>query len=138
MFTNNMARILCILWFVGISVHAYALTFEKKLEDPVLEAVAIELFKQIRCVKCTSESIYESKSVIAQDLRHLVRQRIEAGDKTQDIFNYLQSRYGDEILMKPPFNRRTQPLWYLPAGFFLLGCAVLSLVLRKFRSNKDK
>jgi cytochrome c-type biogenesis protein CcmH len=92
---------------------AFALTAEERLPD-VAELRAHEVFKQIRCVVCAGESINDSKADIAKSMRVLIRDRIKTGDSDEQIINYITSRYGDSILMKPPFDEDTYILWAGP------------------------
>lgn len=93
----------------------------ERMADPVMEARAQALYKDLRCVVCQSQSIAESDSEIAAALRAAVRARIQAGDGDQAVLGYLQERYGDQILMKPPVKPLTWPLWFLPALFLVAG-----------------
>ena len=89
--------------------------------DPVMEARARHLQRQLRCLQCQAESIDESNSDFAADMRHLVRQQIAAGRSDQQIEDFLVARYGDFILMKPPLQSDTWLLWLAP--FLVLGVA---------------
>ena len=84
------------------------------LADPALEARAVHLQKQFRCLVCQGESIDESNADLAADLRHLVRQQMADGKSDRQIENYLVARYGNFILMKPPVEPDTYLLWMAP------------------------
>ena len=77
------------------------------LKDPVLEARARTISAGLRCLVCQNESIDESHADLARDIRLLVRQRLEAGDTNAQIRDYLVARYGQFILLKPPFEPQT-------------------------------
>jgi cytochrome c-type biogenesis protein CcmH len=87
------------------------------LSDPALEARAQEISRGIRCVVCQTESIDESDADIAHDLRVLVREQLKAGATDDQVRAFLVARYGDFILLKPPFEARTFLVW---TGPFLL------------------
>jgi cytochrome c-type biogenesis protein CcmH len=87
--------------------------------NPATEARARDLQRQLRCLVCQGESIDESGSPFAADVRHLVRQQIAAGRSDQQIEDFLVTRYGDFILMKPPLQSDTWLLWLAP--FAVLG-----------------
>jgi cytochrome c-type biogenesis protein CcmH len=89
--------------------------------DPVLEARARNLQRQLRCLVCQGESIDESGSPFAADVRHLLRQQIAGGKSDRQILDFLVARYGDFILMKPPMQPNTWLLWLAP--FLVLGVA---------------
>lgn len=98
---------------------------EKPLEDPVKEAQARALMKEIRCLVCQNQSIEDSNADLAKDLRKLVRERIALGDTPDNVRAYLVDRYGDWVLLEPPVNQMTYLLWGSPFLFLLLvGVAV--------------
>jgi cytochrome c-type biogenesis protein CcmH len=82
--------------------------------DPALEARARHLQRQLRCLVCQGESIDESNSTFAADLRRLVREQIAAGKSDQEVQDFLLARYGDFILLKPPVRPYTWLLWLAP------------------------
>jgi cytochrome c-type biogenesis protein CcmH len=84
------------------------------LSNPVQEARARALQRQLRCLVCQGQSIDESAAPLAADLRHLVRQQIEEGRSDSQIKDYLKARYGDFILMQPPLEPATWLLWLAP------------------------
>lgn len=110
--------------------HAFALGVEEPLPDAAQEARAKTLFHEFRCVVCQSESVADSPAQVAADVRRTVRDQVSAGKNDADIKQYLTSRYGDFILMRPPFAGYTLLLWLGPA-LFLLGGGWL--MLRLFR-----
>ena len=91
------------------------------LSDPVQEARARSLQKELRCLVCQGESLDESNASLAVDLRHLIRARIKAGQSDKEIVDFLVSRYGDFILMEPPFEAGTYALWLTPFAVLILG-----------------
>ena len=99
--------------------------------DPVMEARARHLQRQLRCLQCQAESIDESNSDFAADMRHLVRQQITQGKTDQQIEDFLVARYGDFILMSPPFQADTYALWIAPGIVLILAAGTgLWVVLR--------
>lgn len=82
--------------------------------DPALESRARHLQRQLRCLVCQGESIDESNSTFAADLRRLVREQIAAGKSDQEVQDFLLARYGDFILLKPPVRPYTWLLWLAP------------------------
>jgi cytochrome c-type biogenesis protein CcmH len=87
----------------------------------------------LRCLVCQGESLDESNASLAVDLRHLIRTRIAAGDSNAQIENYLVSRYGDFILMNPPFGQRTYALWLTPFGVLILGAGIAIWIVMRAR-----
>src|SRR5688500_14226240 len=109
----------------GISAHAFAVQPDEVLSDPALEGRARALSRELRCLVCQNQSIDDSDAPLARDLRLLVRQRLEAGDSDESVRDYLVARYGDFILLKPPFEAGTLLLWLTPAIVLLIGGVVL-------------
>ena len=89
--------------------------------DPVMESRARNMQRQLRCLVCQGESIDESNSPLAADLRRLVREQMASGKSDDEIRTFLVARYGDFILMKPPVQPNTWLLWLAP--FLVLGGA---------------
>lgn len=99
--------------------------------DPALEARARHLQRQLRCLQCQGESIDESGSDFAADMRHLVRQQIAQGKSDQQIEDFLVARYGDFILMKPPLQANTWLLWLAPFLALAAGGTVAWITVKK-------
>jgi cytochrome c-type biogenesis protein CcmH len=110
-------------------------TADQPLGDPVLEARARALMREIRCVVCQSQSIDESDADIAANLRNIVREQIAAGKSEAEIRDYLTARYGDFVLLKPPFKRSTLVLWVAPFALALIALVVGVASLRRGRSR---
>ena len=110
----------------------------EKLSDPTLEARAVQLQKQFRCLVCQGESLDESNAPLAADLRKLIRARILAGDTDEQVEHYLVARYGEFILMKPPFGPETYLLWFGPVLVLLIGGAVVFFIARQAQSKAQE
>ena len=110
---------------------AFAVRPDEMLKDPTLEARARHLSEELRCMVCQNQSIDDSEAPLAHDLRVLVRQRLEAGDSDRQVLDYLVSRYGDFVLLKPPFKFETLLLWGLPPLALLIGLAGIVIVSRR-------
>jgi cytochrome c-type biogenesis protein CcmH len=108
---------------------AQALPAPDALSNPVEEARARNLQKELRCLVCQGESLDESNASLAVDLRRLIRARIKAGDSDEAIKNFLVSRYGDFILMQPPFEAHTYALWLAPFAVLILGAGIAAWVV---------
>ena len=129
-----MILLLC-LWLLITPAQAVEPT--EMLHDPVLEARARTLSQQLRCMVCQNESVDTSQAPFAHDMRVVIREQLAAGQSDQQILDYVHSRYGDYVLMQPPFTRRTAALWLGP-GLILIGSAVgLGLIYRQRRSIDD-
>jgi cytochrome c-type biogenesis protein CcmH len=102
----------------------------ERLPDPVKEAKARALFREVRCLECQNESIDDSEAPIASDLRRTVRQQVMAGRSDAEIKRYLVDRYGEFVLMRPSFSLGNALLWLTPFVIVLGGGAVLILRAR--------
>jgi cytochrome c-type biogenesis protein CcmH len=103
--------------------------------DPAMEARARNLQRQLRCLVCQGESIDESGSPFAADVRHLVRQQIAEGKTDQQIEDFLVARYGDFILMKPPLQSDTWLLWLAPFLVLAMAGGVAAMTIKKAASR---
>jgi len=99
--------------------------------NPATEARARNLQRQLRCLVCQGESIDESGSPFAADVRHLVREEIAGGKTDQQIEDFLVARYGDFILMKPPLQPNTWLLWLAPFLVLAAGGAIAGVTVKK-------
>ena len=113
---------------------ALAVTPDEMLADPKLEARAEALSAQLRCMVCQNELIDESEAPLAHDIRVLVRQKILAGDSDAQIRAFLVARYGDFILLKPPFKPETFLLWTAPLLLLLAGGAAIALSFKQYKT----
>jgi len=103
------------------AVPAWAVEPSEMLNDPAQEARARELSAQLRCLVCQNESIDESHADLARDLRVLIREKIASGDSNDEIRTFLVARYGNFILLQPPFKTSTLLLWLCTPLLLLAG-----------------
>ncbi|MBL8668580.1 MAG: cytochrome c-type biogenesis protein CcmH [Rhodospirillales bacterium] len=124
-----MRRLLPVLALVGTVLKGPALAVQPSevLADPTMEARAREIGRELRCLVCQNQSIDDSDADLARDLRVMVRERLTAGDSDRQVIDYIVSRYGDFVLMKPPVKPETWALWFGPAA--IGGAGLLALVL---------
>lgn len=126
-FLSMLAVLMCL------SLPALAVQPDEILPDAAMEARARVISKQLRCLVCQGEDIDESAAGLARDLRLLVRERLRAGDSDQQVLDFVQSRYGDYVLMKPPVTPRTWLLWLTPVLMVLGGFAVVWRLITRGR-----
>jgi cytochrome c-type biogenesis protein CcmH len=112
---------------------SYALSPDEQLKDERLETRARELSAELRCLVCQNQSIDDSDAPLAKDLRSLVRERLVAGDSNAEVKTFLVQRYGDFVLLKPPFGWHTWLLWLAPA---LVLIATIAFVVRAMRGQR--
>lgn len=128
-----MRRLVLAIAFVAMLAPTASLAVrpDEMLKDPALEARARHLSEELRCMVCQNQSIDDSEAPLAHDLRVLVRQRLEAGDSDRQVLDYLVARYGDFVLLKPPFKPETLLLWGLPPLALIAGLVALILMARR-------
>jgi cytochrome c-type biogenesis protein CcmH len=119
-----MMRLILAVSLALFVAAAHAVPAPDTLTDPAQEARARALQKELRCLVCQGESLDESNASLAVDLRHLIRARIKAGQSDKQIVDFLVSRYGDFILMDPPFESGTYALWLTPFAVLMLGAGI--------------
>ncbi len=110
---------------------AYAVNPDEILKDPALEARARVVGKELRCLVCQNQSIDDSDADLARDLRVLVRERITQGDSNEEVIEYVVSRYGDFVLLNPPFKLKTYALWFGPWIILIFGIGVIWVFYRR-------
>ena len=103
------------LFIALAALPAHAVQPGEMLQDPKLEARARELSAGLRCLVCQNQSIDDSDAPLAKDLRLLVRERLKAGESDAAVTAYIVDRYGEYVLLRPPFAWHTLLLWLLPA-----------------------
>ncbi len=116
---------------------AFAARAPETLADPAQEARAQALQKEFRCPVCQGQSLDDSNAPLAADLRHLIRDRIKAGDSDEKIEQFLASRYGNFILMRPPFEISTYFLWLMPLLVLISGAAIATFVVVRAQKRPD-
>jgi cytochrome c-type biogenesis protein CcmH len=119
-----------LLLFLALPV--YAVEPSEMLPDTALEARAREIGRELRCVVCQNQSIDDSAAEVARDMRRAVRERLAAGDRDEQVFGYMVARYGDYVLLKPPFKAGTWALWLGgPLVLLVAGGALLIAARRR-------
>jgi len=129
--TPLRSALLGLALLLGLAVPALAVLPDERLADPALEARARTLGQELRCLVCQNQSIDDSSSELARDLRVLVRERLVAGDGDAQVLEYLRARYGDFVLLRPPVEPATYLLWFGPALLLAGGALALGLKLRR-------
>ena len=113
------------------SKNCFAVEPDEILQNQKQELRARDISKNIRCMICQNQSIDESNAPLARDLRILIRNKIKEGNNNEEIYIFLTDRYGDFILLKPPFKLSTLVLWFLPFIFFIVGFFIVFLHNKK-------
>ena len=125
-----MTKILLSIVIISIMIQfsskiSYSVEPEEFLQNPKQEIRARDISKNIRCLVCQNQSIDDSSAPLAKDLRALIRIKVQENDTDEEIYKFLTDRYGDFILLKPPFKINTFLLWSLPFIFLIIGIFIL-------------
>ncbi len=116
---------------------ASAVQPDEILDDPALEERARAITLELRCLVCQNQSIDDSNAPLARDLRILVRDRLLAGDSDDEVIDYVVDRYGDYVLLRPPFRTATWLLWLGPFIVLAIAIGLLVSVVRRHRMTKQ-
>jgi cytochrome c-type biogenesis protein CcmH len=128
------ALLLALMAPLMVPLMAHAVTPDEILKDPALETRARNLSRELRCMVCQNQSIDDSEAPLAKDLRVLVRERLTSGDSDRQVLDYLVSRYGEFVLLKPPFELHTLLLWAVSPAVLLVGIVTLLVMARRRRA----
>lgn len=101
------------------------------ISNPIYETRARDLSKGIRCLVCQNQSIDDSDSDLAKDLRKIIRKKIIQGETDNEITQYLVDKYGNFILMKPPLYQDTYILWISPLLLMIVGITIMYFSLKR-------
>ncbi len=123
--------LLTLLLLIAAAGQAFAVTPDEMLDDPALEQRARAISAGLRCLVCQNQSIDDSDAELAHDLRVLVRQRLVEGDSDEEVVDYVVSRYGEFVLLKPRLTVQTVALWSTPAILLAIGLIWLFASIRR-------
>jgi cytochrome c-type biogenesis protein CcmH len=120
----------------GFTTSGSAVTPHEVLQDSALEVRARAISQNLRCVVCRNQSIDDSDAPLAHDLRVLLRGRLASGDTDEQAIEFIVARYGNFVLLNPPIQLNTLPLWAGPALFLLI--AAIGFILHLRRRSTDQ
>ncbi len=130
-------RIVLLLTLLLATAPALAVQPDEVLKDPGLESRARHISEGLRCLVCQNQSIDDSDAPLAKDLRVLVRERLSAGDSDTQVVDYVVSRYGEFVLLKPVFAWHTLLLWLSPLLIVLAGAFGIWRLSRRKAPEQD-
>ena len=131
---THVWRALCVLLLALFALPALAVEPREMLANPALEARARDIGRTLRCVVCQNQSIDDSSAEVAHDMRRAVRERLSAGDSDAAVYDFMVARYGDYVLLKPPFKMGTLLLWLGGPLVLLVAGAALLMAARRRRA----
>jgi cytochrome c-type biogenesis protein CcmH len=125
-FQVALAVLLAVLavWIVTFAVAARPRTVEQRTHD---------IASQLRCPVCNGESVADSSTPIAQQMRSVIQQKVQKGESDDSIIASFRASYGDSILMRPPFDGFTAIIWFGPIVALLAGIIIICLATREWR-----
>ncbi len=119
-----------LIWLL-LASPVLAVEPDEVLADPVLEARARELSKELRCLICRNETIDDSHATIARDLRLLLRERLSAGDSDAEAVAFIVDRFGEYVLLNPTTGGANLILWLAGPGLLMAGAALAVAYTRR-------
>jgi cytochrome c-type biogenesis protein CcmH len=126
-----MHKLWTLLLAVLVATAAGAKEAEPAVADPALEARMLRITAELRCLVCQNQTVADSHSGLAEDLRREVREQLKRGASDEQVVTYMTDRYGDFVRYRPPFKGTTLLLWVGPGVLLLGGIGVLVVVLRR-------
>ncbi|MCV3769558.1 MAG: cytochrome c-type biogenesis protein CcmH [Wolbachia pipientis] len=127
-----MKTVVNSLFILIFYLNINAFTLDDKLKDKNMEKRATNLFEVIKCPVCSGESLSESESQIAYNIRKAIRKKISNGYTDEQIISELKNSYGNYIIIIPPIKPSTYALWFIPLTILLIGC----FLIRNTTNNK--
>ena len=95
-----------------------------------------KILKNIRCLICQGQSVYDSESEFASSIKLIVDRKVNEGLKEKQIYQFLREKYGDWVIFDPQLNKNTYVLWLLPLLLFLFGGAIIYKKIKLNKNNK--
>jgi len=99
--------------------------------DEINDVLKNKILKNIRCLICQGQSVYDSESEFASSIKLIVNRKINEGLKEKQIYQFLREKYGDWVIFDPQLNKNTYVLWLLPLLLFLFGGAIMYKKIQK-------
>jgi len=130
--------LLILLAVVAIISSIWLYTFLVSPSKQTLDQHVHDVASQLKCLVCQGESVADSPATLSLQMRGVIRQQLQSGKSEQEVIQYFVSRYGDRILLSPPWQGLTLLTWLVPIALMIGGVLLLFVVLRSWQSNSDK
>jgi len=130
---SRLLALLLLLLLPSFAAMAQVQTEDQPSDDPVIEQRLAKLSHELRCLQCQNQTLADSPSDLAADLRREIRAQMKAGKSDQEIIAFLTQRYGQFILYRPRVSPLTYLLWFGPFVFLLGGLVVLFRYIKQRR-----
>lgn len=133
-----MRKLLLTLWLAAQALLAVAAEAPDAAADPAIEARMVRITSELRCLVCQNQTIADSQSGLAGDLRQQVREMLQKGSSDQQVVDFMTARYGDFVLYRPPLKATTWLLWFGPGALLVAGVAIFIIILRRRSRLSDE
>ena len=130
--------LLLVLGIVAIISSIWLYTFLVSPSKQTLDQRVHDVASQLKCLVCQGESVADSPATLSLQMRGVIRQQLQSGKSEQEVIQYFVSRYGDRILLSPPWQGLTLLVWLVPIALMVGGILLLFVVLRSWQSQSDK
>jgi cytochrome c-type biogenesis protein CcmH len=127
-----------LLAVVAIISSIWLYTFLVSSSKQTLDQRVYDVASQLKCLVCQGESVADSPATLSLQMRGVIRQQLQSGKSEQEVIQYFVSRYGDRILLSPPWHGLTLLVWLVPIALMVGGILLLFIVLRSWQSHLDK
>ena len=129
-----------LIFFVVVAIISsiWLYTFLVSPSKQTLDQRVHDVASQLKCLVCQGESVADSPATLSLQMRGVIRQQLQSGKSEQEVIQYFVSRYGDRILLSPPWQGLTLVTWLVPIALMIGGVLLLFVVLRSWQSNSDK
>jgi cytochrome c-type biogenesis protein CcmH len=124
-----LAAIISSIWLYTLLVSPPSQTLDQRVHD---------VASQLKCLVCQGESVADSPATLSQQMRGVIRQQLQSGKSEQQVIQYFVSRYGDHILLSPPWQGLTLLAWLVPIALMIGGLLLLFFVLRSWQLHSEK
>ena len=125
----GIVAILSSIWLYTLLVSPSKQTLDQRVHD---------VASQLKCLVCQGESVADSPATLSLQMRGVIRQQLQSGKSEQEVIQYFVSRYGDRILLSPPWQGLTLLTWLVPIALMVGGILLLFVVLRSWQSHSAK
>lgn len=130
--------LLLFLTIIAIIGSIWLYTFLIAPSKQTLDQRVHDVASQLKCLVCQGESVADSPATLSLQMRGVIRQQLQSGKSEQEVIQYFVSRYGDRILLSPPWQGLSLLAWLVPIALMLGGILLLYFVLRSWQSQSDK
>ncbi len=124
-----VAAIIGSIWFHILLTTSPQQTLDQRVHD---------VASQLKCLVCQGESVADSPATLSQQMRGIIRQQLQSGKSEQEVIQYFVSRYGDRILLSPPWQGLTLLAWLIPISLLLSSTLLLFFILRKWHTQASR